>query len=410
MDRCGRKLTCFLSTIPICIGWILLYLSRNKTDIYLCKIVSGVSFSATFTMGMVILAEYTSPNMRTVFLNMTIVANNIGILLAHGLGFIFHWRITALLGIIFPGLAALLIILWTDSPVWLASKGRYRECTEVFQALRGRSKSCKKELQLLIQVEKKKYEIKIKKKETLWQQIFTSLNAFRHIYFLKLLLLMAFACLFRSACGKIIFIFFIIGILKDINENMNVEVCTIMIDLIFIIGTVIACILIRLCRMRKLLFSCGLLANAVLICICLCLYIHPFGSAKIYISWINISLLCFYFILICAGTFPVLDSLQGEIFPTEFKNIGSLISGILYTSTITSCVQFSVSMFPLIGFHGTFFIFSIVMLSCLLYFYKYLPETKGKTLQEIEIHIKDENLNDYIVDQEEIEDLKSDKI
>ena len=81
---------------------------------------------------------------------------------------------------------------------------------------------------------------------------------------------------------------------------------------------------------------------------------------------------------------PVMWALLSEIFPN--KNRGLMISIV---GTWNSIVSFSVAtVFPVelefLGAAGTFFIFAIFGLLTLLFTIKYIPETKGKSLEELE--------------------------
>lgn len=81
---------------------------------------------------------------------------------------------------------------------------------------------------------------------------------------------------------------------------------------------------------------------------------------------------------------PVMWAYLAEIFPTEIKGLGISLAGML-----NGIVSFLVTtLFPievrLIGTAGTFFTYMAVMIACLICVTTFYPETKGKSLKEIE--------------------------
>jgi len=81
---------------------------------------------------------------------------------------------------------------------------------------------------------------------------------------------------------------------------------------------------------------------------------------------------------------PVMWVILSEIFPNHVRGIGISIAGFF-----NGCISFLVTfLFPWlldkIGEGNTFFLFSAFMLGTLFFVLKYIPETKGKSLEEIE--------------------------
>ncbi len=81
---------------------------------------------------------------------------------------------------------------------------------------------------------------------------------------------------------------------------------------------------------------------------------------------------------------PITWTLLSEIFPGNLRGLGISVAGTL--NGITSFVV--ATIFPAeleyLGSSATYFIFAGFMIVCILLIIKYFPETKGKTLEEIE--------------------------
>ncbi|CAG9578620.1 unnamed protein product [Danaus chrysippus] len=155
----GRRKAITVVTLPVCLAWILVYLAHDKVTLIITRIILGISFGGILFLIYVNVAEYKSPGVRVLCLNLISgVGTLMGITAGHLLCIILHWRQVALIAIIPTALSAFLPLFWVESPVWLATKGRFVECEEAFWKLHVFSDSSENELKLLIAYEKKKTE------------------------------------------------------------------------------------------------------------------------------------------------------------------------------------------------------------------------------------------------------------
>ena len=84
---------------------------------------------------------------------------------------------------------------------------------------------------------------------------------------------------------------------------------------------------------------------------------------------------------------PVMWTMLSEIFPNKLRGIAISVVGAL--NALTSFVV--ATLFPVeldyLGSSTTYFIFAGFMVACLLFVIKYVIETKGKSLEEIEAEL-----------------------
>ena len=81
---------------------------------------------------------------------------------------------------------------------------------------------------------------------------------------------------------------------------------------------------------------------------------------------------------------PVMWALLSEIFPNRLRGLAISVAG-----TWNAIISFTVAtVFPSqlegMGSAATYLIYGLFMVACLLFVLKWIPETKGKTLEEIE--------------------------
>ncbi|XP_034839067.1 uncharacterized protein [Maniola hyperantus] len=388
-DKIGRRWSVIIFSTPIIIQWIILYVSYNMFLFMLSRVIAGIAAGGLIALTIFVPAEYTSPKTRAFYLNMvTTVAPAIGTSLGHSIGIVLQWRTVALIGIIPAILAVVIPFFWVESPHWLASKGRFEECEIAFRQLHGNKLNSERELQMIVKMEKTKLKLanETNCKPTL-KRLFA---AFKRKYFWRLILMSIFMHAYLTAAGKLVFSTLATVILEEITGTSDVLMYTLLVDGFIIVGSCMSCYLIRKTSMRTLLFSVGFFANAVLVVLSACLY---FKNGQNYFNWINVVLLALYFISINAGPYPLLEAIFSEMFPLELKVYTFSLSGIILVSSLASTIMLLPLMVSSMGYHGLFLLNAAIMSISLGYIWFRLPETKGRTLQEIEMYFKTNNFD-----------------
>ena len=102
------------------------------------------------------------------------------------------------------------------------------------------------------------------------------------------------------------------------------------------------------------------------------------------INWMPLLSLVLYFVAYSAGFASVPFILMGELFPARYRALCSSIA----SSVNLLCAFIVVLTFPnmqtAMGTYGTFWFFMSCTLVSMLFVYFFLPETKGRTLHQIE--------------------------
>ena len=101
--------------------------------------------------------------------------------------------------------------------------------------------------------------------------------------------------------------------------------------------------------------------------------------------WIGI-LICAYMSCISISISAVIWVLTPEIFPNRVRGRAASVATLANWSTNA----FSAFIFPIyvsqFGMHTGFFTSAAICLAATLFFWKFVPETKGKSLEEIEAY------------------------
>ncbi|XP_045494942.1 facilitated trehalose transporter Tret1-like [Colias croceus] len=381
----GRgKSVMFLST-PILATWIMLYYAQSKAVLLISRVIVGTFFGSILTVSYVNIGEYISPDNRSLYTNLVCGAGPIlGIMIGHILSILFNWRLVALLGIIPTSISIIFPIFWVESPSWLASKGRFEECRRAFEVLRGSSKEACDEIDTLIIHEKtKQRSFTLQNRHTMLSKLFI---AIKHKYFWKIMGLSTVSVIYRVASGRVLFSTFAITLMQEVTGSSNILLFTVAVDMFTISGVLCSCFLIKKLKIRTMILTLGIISNTVLIILAICLCYLPTGN--IYFSYMKVLLLASYFIILSAGPYAVLEAIISEIFPLEIKSFCLFLLGVTASPSQFLSIKLAPGMFSSIGYHGVFFLNGGIVYLLLFYMWMYLPETKGRSLQEIESYFR----------------------
>lgn len=386
MDIYGRKITHAVAILPGIAGWLLIYFAKDVQTLMIARFLGGLTSSGTVSLGAIVVGEYTSPKYRGVFLYLKNTTVCIGAMLVHILSQYLHWRTMALVALVPLFTALIITYTWPESPAWLASRHHYKRSEEIFYWLRGYNEDAQKEFEAMIEAQKGKLS-QPKSNVTFFETIIDFFRKFRRKDFLKPFMIMVLATLVLEMSGRHVFPSYALQIMTAITgETTQSFYYTLGIDIMITVSTLIALILVKIVTRRKLLFSTGFAAVAVLMLVCLYLFLILKGVIAESKVWISAVLLLIYFFLANFGCAPIPLALVGEVFPLAHRGVGSALSGIWISICLMVALKSTPHLMVNLGVHSLFAFNGSIMGSSLLILYFILPETKDRTLQEIEYY------------------------
>lgn len=192
---------------------------------------------------------------------------------------------------------------------------------------------------------------------------------------------------FQQCSGINVVMFYTVSIFQSAGYKDNAEMATMLIGLVQVLATAIACHFMDRAGRRQLLFISS--AGMTLTCCTLGYYYHLINSNPTQatsVSWLALASLVVYIAAFALGWGPIPMLVMSEIFPVKARGAASAI-----TTAANWTLAFVVTKeFPFlvdtIGQTATFWLFG---LSCLIsagFVWRYVPETKGKSLEDIELY------------------------
>ncbi|KAJ0078564.1 hypothetical protein Patl1_22750 [Pistacia atlantica] len=354
--------------IILMVQWMLV--EKNVWLLDIGRLLIGCGIGLLSYVVPVYIAEITPKNLRGGFSSVHQFMITLGSAMTYFIGTAVTWRTLALIGII-PCLVQLVgLLIIPESPRWLAKIGREKDCEAVLQRLRGESANISEEATEItdyIQNLKQLPEDRI-------------LDLFQRIYARSLMVGVA-LMLMQQFGGVNGIELYSSSIFEAAGFSAKVGITAMAI--VQIPMTILGILLMDKSGRRPLLLSSsvGTFIGSLLAGVSFSLQDHQL--------WKKVTpVLVFVGILVYSGSFglglagiPWL--IMSEIFPINIKDsAGSFVSLVNWSSSwiVTFIFNFLLERSPA----GTFFIFSSISGLTVLFVAKIVPETKGRTLEQIQ--------------------------
>ncbi|XP_055629327.1 facilitated trehalose transporter Tret1-2 homolog [Toxorhynchites rutilus septentrionalis] len=384
MEKFGRKVTHLILNITFAVGFCVLSMAPSYDIILVGRFITGFSCGLVGPPASVYIAETSDPKYRGVLLAGVTFAVSFGILIAHFFGTLFHWKMASLYCSFFMAVSYIFVMVCPESPSWLLSKGRNQEAEEAFRWLRGHDGEIMKEFNDMVV----KYEGDSTAGKTKGTRITLVEHVLRKQFILPLITLLVFFFTMQFSGVNIVAFYSISLMQTTIGSNINEYLAMLIVDLVRVITSLLACILLKMFGRRPLAMLSGIGTTVSLVSLSIFLYFQ--NSIPLYqnLSWMSLIFLISYIVFVGLGLFPLPWCMSGEIFPIATRGIGSGLTSSFNFICFFVVIKTGPSLFASVGTNGTFMIYGLISLVGTLCLYMILPETKNRTLQEIEDSFK----------------------
>lgn len=402
MTKFGRQKAHLISTIPALLGWIVFVLGNSVPLFIVARLLHGLALGLRTPLAAILVAEYTDPKYRGAFLGTFAISLGLGIFLSHLWGAHLTWKITAVVCSMFPLIAMAIISLSPESPSWLVSKGKYEEAKKAFRWVRGDGDEQRDELNAMINAHN---EAKIEDKanegsqssfgyyRTAVDTIKDVLKIFKKKEFYKPAIIAISMLIVFEFGGAHMFAAYgniILQAVLNKEDPKDVAWQFTVIDLLRTVCALLAIFLLKYFKRRTILFTSGILTVLSLSSISVFIYLRKaemFSSPWI-IDIVPMSLMVLYTLVFCLGLVPLNWVICGEVFPLAYRSLGSTISTSFLTPSFVVSMKTAPHLYSSVGVEGAFLVYSATLTVFLSVIYLLLPETKDRTLQDIEDSFK----------------------
>lgn len=382
MDAVGRRRALLLTEAPLVLGWLLIATANSLPQMYAGRLLVGLGSGMVGAPARVYTGEVTQPHLRGTLSALASVGVSLGVLLEYAVGSCVEWRVLAGVSAAVPALALLLTALTPESPAWLVSRGRHQEAQAALLRVRGANCDVQRELDDMRSFAERNNVSKLG-----WSDTFRELAKPSAVK--PFLILVAYFGIYQFS-GVNTITFYAVEVFQESGASMDKYLATILLGVVRLLFTIAGCAALRRCGRRPLtLFSsvgCGLSMLG------LGAYMQAWAPAAGQAldqtartaTWFPVACIFVYIAFCTVGFLIVPWVMIGEVYPS---NVRGIVGG-LTTCAAHMFVFLVVKSFPLlqglIGRPGTFLLYGTISVVGTAFFWACLPETKGRSLQEIE--------------------------
>ena len=321
-------------------------------------------FAGFFLFSQVYIAEISPAKYRGALGSAFQLGVNFGGFLAYSLGAGLDRRWLAIAAAVPITAMAILMLAFPETPRWLIKNGCINESCRALLFFRKTSDSeCEdecKEIQSTLETDEP-----------------ISLREFLKPTIYRPLIISIMLMLFQQFSGIIDVITYASTMLRDAGFS-NANVAEIAITIVQIIGTGTSCLIVDKVGRRILLIISTTVMCASMAVLGASRYCDDFPSS------ITLIALCCCITGFSFALGPIPWLIMSEIFPTKVRGVASGIVTQMNWLSAFILIKFYDNMVASMHTYGTYWFFAAVCFVCVIYVFVFLPETKGKTLEEME--------------------------
>ncbi|XP_073947624.1 solute carrier family 2 member nebulosa isoform X4 [Choristoneura fumiferana] len=378
MDVIGRKKTMLFLILPFTLGWLLITFATSVGMLMAGRFITGVAGGAFCVTAPAYTSEIAQDSIRGTLGSYFQLMITVGILFAYAVGsytsvFVFNILCTCI-----PLVFGLVFFFMPESPSYLVMKGRNDEARDALINLRGRNYDVDSELNNL-----REKDDEAKRNPISFKSAITKKTA------VKALVICYALMLFQQLSGINAVIFNTSAIFESAGAAIQSAIATIIIGVIQVVATFTSSLVVdKLGRRILLLFS------ALVMCLCSTALGVFFFLKSTHgaddpivqsISWLPLLSLSLFIIAFSLGFGPIPWMMAGELCLIDIKAFVGSTAGTfnwLLSFTVTSTFN---SLNAAIGQGQVFWMFAGIMLLAFVFIFFVVPETKGKSADEIQV-------------------------
>ena len=399
-DYIGRRYTIFLASVLFIIGAILMGYGPNYAILMIGRCICGIGVGFALMVAPVYSAEISSAHSRGLLASLPELCIGIGIFLGYlsnyflgkYLSLKLGWRLMLAIAAIPSFALAYGILTMPESPRWLVMQGQLGKAKKVLiqisnttqeaelrfndiKLAAGLDENCNDEIVKLPQ--------KSHQGEGVWKELIL-----RPTPAVRWMLIASVGIhFFEHATGIEAVMLYSHKIFKKagIKSKENLLLATIGVGLTKIIFLILALFLLDKVGRRRLLqvSTGGMIIGLTVLGFSLTMVEHA-NEEVLWALTLSIIATYFYVAFFNIGLAPVTWLYSSEIFPLKLRAQGVSI-GVAVNRSMNAAVSMSfISIYKALTIGGAFFMFAGISVIAWLFFYFLVPETKGKTLEEME--------------------------
>ncbi|GBP19299.1 Facilitated trehalose transporter Tret1 [Eumeta japonica] len=391
----GRKWGLLSSSLPLFAGWIFVAVVTDVWMLYVGRIFWGVGVGMVFTISPMYCAEIATDDVRGAlgsFLQMFIT---VGFLMVYAIGPYVSYAVTSYIGVAIVIVFVILFFFMPESPTYHLSKNDRESAAMCLASIRGLSKEA-------VQPELDKMAADVAKSLATTAKISDIWSTRANI---KAMYVCCALLFFQQFCGINAVLFYMGNIFQASGSDLSAAVATIIIGAVQLGASCVTPLVVdRLGRRLLLLISsCGTAVGLGLLGMYFIMNANEVAIVSS-LGFLPVLSLVLFIITYCVGLGPLPWAIMGELFAVEVKAVAAPIATAfcwilsffitrrvgkerraLEVNDLSSTeITFFGPISDALGMHYAFWIFGICCVCSFVFTMFLVPETKGKSFQQIQ--------------------------
>nr|CAD7460396.1 unnamed protein product [Timema tahoe] len=374
-DRWGRKTTLLATACPVIVGWVLIACAepaRSIPLIYVGRIIHGLCVGVAFTVLPMYCGEIAEDKVRGALGSLLQIMISIGLLSQYVVGPYVSYLVLTIFSTVVPFLFVVAMWFVPESPYQLIMARKNQQALESLQWLRG-TKAVNEELAVI----EENVRDMLANKATPRDLIATKATITALYISIGLVSL-------QQLTGINAILFYCQTIFETSGSSLDSSVATIIIGTVMLLASTLTPFVVdSLGRRILLLISAGGMAVS-LAALGTFFHLQNNHSDTSSIGWLPVVSLVVYIIVYSPGFGSLPWAVMGELFTPNVKSMASSVSASICWFFAFLITKFFSTISEELGSDYAIWIFGIFAVVAFVLVFFLLPETKGKSLQEIQ--------------------------
>lgn len=375
-DKFGRRKLVFNIAIVFVIGSLILALAPNLEALIIGRLIIGLAVGGSTAIVPVYLAEMAPTESRGSLGSLNQLMITIGILSSYLVNYAFAdmegWRWMVGLAVV-PSLILMIgVIFMPESPRWLL-KHKSEKAARSVLSLTRKPAQVETEIKDMIEINKIS--------DSTWKVLSSS-------WLRPTLIVGCVFALFQQIIGINAIIYYAPTIFNEAGLGDATAILgTVGIGAVNVVVTIFALMIIDKIDRKKLLIigNIGMVASLILLAV----LINTLGLDSSFGAWIIVACLALFIIFFAFTWGPVLWVMLPELFPMRARGAATGIAALALSIGSLLVAQFFPMVSNALGIGQVFLIFAAIGIGALFFVIKFLPETRGRSLEEIEEELRE---------------------
>ncbi|XP_041779884.1 facilitated trehalose transporter Tret1-like [Anopheles merus] len=365
VDRFGRKWPFIASALPVIAGWIMIALARTALLLYIARFLFGISYGMAYGIISIYIGEITSDEVRGAAASLITVLAKLAILFEYSVGPYVSFETLAWLSMVGPVLFLLTFVWMPESPHYLLGRGRSLKWLRRTSAVEEELNCTRKSIE------------RTASERGSMRELF--LPAYRNNIIIVLILAVG-----MQMSGVQAVLSYAQTIFSQISSDLTDAQMSIVLGVVQMVTVSFPVFLVDRVGRRPLLLWSGAGSCIGLLLVSIYFTLEAAGVNVESFGWVSFVGLLFFVISYAFGMATVPFAIMSEIFPKNIRAHANALFGILSGVAIFAVLKLFQIALDNVGAYLPFWVFTVSIGLTFGFVFLYIPETKGKSLDEVQ--------------------------